>query len=74
MAYCQMPITDILSPNTTYYWRARVTDPGGTNTYSAYSSVATFSTSTLDIQIGGGTCSGSCPTNINITGGTRIGN
>jgi len=65
MAYCQMPNTDILSPNTTYYWRAKAIDPGGTNTYSAYSSVATFTTGTLDIQINGGTT---------ITGGTKIGN
>lgn len=65
MAYCQMPTADLLNPNTTYYMRAKAIDPGGTNTYSAYSSVATFSTSTLDINITGGT---------SITGGTKVGN
>jgi hypothetical protein len=68
MAYCQPPSTpssNILAPNTTYYWRAKAIDPGGSNTYSAYSSVATFTTSSLDIQINGGT---------SITGGTIIGN
>jgi hypothetical protein len=64
MAYCQMPTTDMLSPNTTYYMRAKAIDPGGTNTYSSYSSVASFTTSSLEIQINGGT---------NITGGTNIG-
>ncbi len=65
MAYCQMPNTDILSPNTTYYMQAKAIDPGGSNTYSAYSSVASFTTGSLDIQINGGT---------NINGGTKIGN
>jgi hypothetical protein len=65
MAYCQMPTTDILTPSTTYYMRAKAIDPGGTNTYSAYSSVATFTTGSLDVQINGGT---------NINGGTQIGN
>lgn len=65
MAYCQMPNSDLLSPNTTYYMRAKAIDPGGSNTYSSYSIVATFTTGSLDIQINGGT---------SITGGTRIGN
>lgn len=73
IAYCFTPAADILAPNTTYYMRARVTDPGGSNTWSAYSSVSTFTTSSLEINIGGGTCSSNCPTNINITGGTNIG-
>jgi hypothetical protein len=65
MAYCQMPPTDLLNPNTTYYMRAKAIDPGGSNTYSAYSSVVSFTTASLDIQINGGT---------NINGGTKIGN
>jgi hypothetical protein len=65
MAYCQVPITDILAPNSTYYMRAKAIDPGGSNTYSAYSSVASFTTSPLGIQINGGTA---------IKGGTKIGN
>jgi hypothetical protein len=65
MAYCQMPTSDILSSNTTYYMRAKAIDPGGSNTYSAYSSVVSFTTGTLHVQINGGT---------NITGGTKIGN
>jgi hypothetical protein len=65
MAYCQTPSpADILAPNTTYFWRAKAIDPGGSNIFSAYSSVATFTTSSLEIQINGGT---------NITGGTKIG-
>lgn len=58
MAYCQTPTSDILSPNTTYYMRAKAIDPGGSNLYSAYSSVTTFTTGTLDINITGGTCIG----------------
>lgn len=65
MAYCHLQTANILTPNTTYYWRAKAIDPGGSNTYSSYSSVASFSTGTLEIQINGGT---------NITGGTIIGN
>lgn len=73
IAYCYTPNTDILTPNTTYYMRAKAIDPGGSNTYSAYSSISSFTTSTLEIQIGGGTCSSNCPSNIQITGGTQIG-
>jgi hypothetical protein len=65
MAYCQMPTSDILNSNTTYYMRAKAIDPGGSNTYSAYSSVVSFTTASLDIQINGGT---------SITGGAKIGN
>ena len=65
MAYCQLQTSDILNLNTTYYMRAKAIDPGGSNTYSSYSSVATFSTGTLEIHINGGT---------NINGGTKIGN
>ncbi len=64
MAYCQIPAADLLSPNTTYYMRAKAIDPGGSNTYSAYSSVVSFTTSTLDVQINGGST---------IKGGTKIG-
>jgi hypothetical protein len=65
MAYCTVPISDILTPSTTYYMRAEAIDPGGSNTYSAYSSVVSYTTSSLEIQIKGGT---------NIIGGTQIGN
>jgi hypothetical protein len=54
----------LLAPNTTYYMRAKAIDPGGSNTFGAYSSVATFTTGNLDIQINGGTT---------ISGGTKIG-
>lgn len=64
MAYCQIPIADLLSPNTTYYMRAKAIDPGGSNTYSTYSSVIGFTTGTLEVQINGGT---------SIRGGTKIG-
>ena len=65
MAYCQLPLSDILDSSTSYFMRARVTDPGGTAAYSAYSNIITFTTGSLDIQVTGGT---------NITGGTIIGN
>ena len=65
MAYCETPLADLLSPNTTYYWRAKAIDPAGTNTYSSYSSVASFTTGTLQVNIIGGS---------NINGGTIIGN
>lgn len=65
MAICSLQLANMLNPNTTYYMRAKAIDPGGSNTYSAYSSVVSFTTSTLDIQINGGTT---------ITGGTKVGN
>ena len=65
MAYCKMPDADLLNTNTMYYMRAKAIDPGGSNTYSAYSSVASFTTSLIDIKVSGGTA---------ITGGTKIGN
>jgi hypothetical protein len=67
MAVCTTPLpptTGILNPNTTYYMRAKAIDPGGSNTYGAYSAVQTFTTGNLDIQINGGT---------NVNGGTKIG-
>lgn len=64
MAYCATPLSDLLAPNTTYYMRARAIDPGGSNTYSAYSAVSTFTTSSLSVDITGGT---------DIRGGTNIG-
>lgn len=65
MAYCQLQVSDILISNTTYYWQAKAIDPAGSNTFGPYSSVASFTTGTLDIQINGGA---------SITGGTKIGN
>lgn len=65
MAICSLQPADMLSPNTVYYMRAKAIDPGGSNTYSSYSSVVSFTTSTLEIQIIGGT---------NIRGGTKVGN
>jgi hypothetical protein len=65
MAYCQLQTANILSPSTTYYMRAKAIDPGGSNTYSAYSSVASFTTGSLDVKITGGA---------SISGGTKIGN
>lgn len=50
-------------PNTTYYIRAKAIDPGGSNTYSLYSSVFSFTTSLSDVLIQGGTV---------INGGTLI--
>jgi hypothetical protein len=68
MAYCNPPTADILSPNTTYFMRAKAIDPsawGGSGIYSGYSSVVSFTTGTLDISITGGA---------SITGGSIIGN
>jgi hypothetical protein len=65
MAYCYTTTANILSPNTTYYMRARAIDPGGTNGWSAYSTVVSFTTGSLTIQING---------NTNINGNTIIGN
>ncbi|MFC1709983.1 YncE family protein, partial [Candidatus Omnitrophota bacterium] len=33
---------DVLSPGTTYYWRVRAIDPGGSNTYGAWSGTRSF--------------------------------
>lgn len=41
-------------PNTTYYLRAKAIDPGGSNTYSSYSSTYSLSTSPTDVLIQGG--------------------
>jgi hypothetical protein len=68
MAYCNPPTSDILSANTTYFMRAKAIDPsawGGSGIYSGYSSVVSFTTGTLDINITGGA---------SITGGSIIGN
>jgi hypothetical protein len=65
MAYCNTQTADILSPATTYYMRARAIDPGGANSWSSYSSVASFTTGSLFVQING---------NTNISGNTIIGN
>ena len=53
----------VFTPNTTYYLRAKAIDPGGSNTYSAYSSTYSFTTGTQDVRIQGGTT---------INGGTII--
>ncbi|MDB5182189.1 MAG: hypothetical protein JWP13_952 [Candidatus Saccharibacteria bacterium] len=54
-----------LMPNTQYWWRAYSIDPLGTNTWSAASSIQTFTTGINLTRVVGGT---------NITGGTRFGN
>lgn len=53
----------VLQPNTTYYLRAKAIDPGGSNTFSAYSSTYNFTTASQDVRIQGGTV---------INGGTVI--
>lgn len=53
----------VLQPNTTYYLRAKAIDPGGSNTFSAYSSTYSFTTAATDVRIQGGTT---------INGGTTI--
>lgn len=65
MASCTIPTANTLSPNSLYYFRARAIDPAGSNRYSFYSAVHSFSTGTLEILIRGGT---------NLNGGTRLGN
>lgn len=53
----------VLTPNTTYYLRAKAIDPAGSNSFSAYSSTNSFTTATQDVRIQGGTT---------INGGTVI--
>lgn len=65
MAYCQVPVADMLPSSTTYYMRAKAIDLGGSNTYSEYTAVSSFTTAALDIQIKG---------SADIKGGTQIGN
>jgi len=48
----------VFAPNTTYYLRAKSTDPGGSGIYGLYSSTVGFTTSRLEIRINGGTCIG----------------
>jgi hypothetical protein len=48
----------IFKPTTVYYMRAKAIDPGGSNTYSPYSSVISFTTASLEVLIKGGTCIG----------------
>ena len=57
IANFQMPSGN-LQANTTYYLRAKAIDPGGSNTYSAYSSTTSTTTAAYDILIRGGTCIG----------------
>jgi len=59
-----------LSASTQYWWRAYAIDPGGTNAFSAASTISTFTTAapagpTMPVNVGGGTT---------IRGGTRFGN
>jgi hypothetical protein len=65
LAVCSTPLANLLRPSTTYFMRAKAIDPGGSNTFGAYSNVLTFTTGTLEIRINGGTT---------ISGGTKIGN
>jgi hypothetical protein len=49
-------LTTSLSVNTQYWWRAYAIDPTpGSNTFSAASSISTFTTTTSELQIRGGT-------------------
>lgn len=57
--------TPFLIPNTQYWWRAYAIDPAGTNTFTAASTISTFTTGKPNVRIEGGT---------KIQGGTRIGN
>ena len=53
-----------LAVSTTYCWKARAIDPGGSNTWSSYSSTQSFTTEAAKpVQINGG---------VNINGGTSI--
>jgi hypothetical protein len=49
--------TPALSAGTQYWWRAYAIDPGGSNTFSAVSSISTFTTGavTNGLQLNGGT-------------------
>ena len=53
-----------LLPNTQYWWRGYAIDPGGSNTFSGPSSIATFTTAAQEVKIQGG---------VEIRGGTKIG-
>lgn len=57
----------LLTASTQYWWRAYAIDPGGSNTLSSASSIATFTTNVLppsvDVQLRGGT---------NIRSGTNL--
>lgn len=59
--------TPALSASTTYCWKARAKDPGGSNTWGSYSATQTFTTGVVgpSVQIQGG---------VEIRGGTSIGN
>lgn len=56
-----------LTANTQYWWRAQALDPGGTNQWSSYSTIYSFTTTTSatpnQIDVGG---------NVTIYGGTDI--
>lgn len=53
----------VFTPNTTYYLRAESIDPGGSDTFSSFSSTVSFTTAPQDVRIQGGTT---------INGGTTI--
>jgi hypothetical protein len=55
----------VLSPNTQYWWRAYAIDPTGTNTWSAASSISTFTTTQNETFLKGG---------ITTPGGIHFGN
>ncbi len=54
-----------LTKNTQFWWRAYAIDPGGSNTWSSASSIATFTTAPTETHIQG---------NVNIKGGVHFGN
>ena len=65
----QMAIHNYQSPylikNTQFWWRAYAIDPGGSNTWSGASTIATFTTAPTETHIQG---------NVNIKGGVHFGN
>jgi len=46
-----LPSGSALSSNTTYTWRARAKDPSGSNSFSSYSSCATFLTENSTVSV-----------------------
>jgi hypothetical protein len=54
-----------LTPNTTYWWKGQAKDPGGSNTWSAWSTCQSFNTTNTETRIQG---------NVKIQGTTKIGN
>ena len=52
-----------LAPNVTYWWKGRAIDPGGSNTWSSWTTCQSFANSTQEVQINGG---------VEIRGGTTV--